>query len=161
VGNWKESLGGLAGKPVEHLGKAVRDVMRRGVPTCQLDTPVAEIVRQMIDNKVDAMVVVDVDGEAVGMITELEVMRAYVEDIAELKAENVMRPQAQVVAPDTLVIEAVHIMRDRQVRHLVIKGEPSREVPVGIISAMDIVRDMVGLPPERPAGKLPRPRGND
>ena len=161
MGNWKESLGGLAGKPVEQLGKAVRDVMRRGVLTCQLNTPVAEIVRQMVDNKIDAAVVVDVDGEAVGMITELEVMRAYVEELGELKAEHIMQPKAQVVAPDTLVIEAVHIMLDRQVRHLVIKGEPLREVPVGIISAMDIVRDMVGLPPDRPEAKLPRPRGND
>lgn len=161
MGNWKESLGGLAGKPVEQLGKAVRDVMRRGVLTCRLDTPVAEIVRQMVDNKIDAAVVVDVDGEAVGMITELEVMRAYVEELGELKAEHIMRPKAQVVAPDTLVIEAVHIMLDRQVRHLVIKGEPLREVPVGIISAMDIVRDMVGLPPDRPEARRPRPRGND
>jgi CBS domain-containing protein len=156
---WRDSIGGLAGKPVEDLGKAVRDVMRRGVQTCRLETPVEEIAKVMAEKRAEVFIVVDVDGEAVGMITDWEVAGAYREDLAELRAERIMQPKAQVVAPDTLVIEAVHIMRDRKVRHLLIKGEQRREVPVGIISAMDIVRDMAGLTPERPEVKLPGPRG--
>lgn len=153
---WKDSIGGLAGKPVEHLGKAVRDVMRRGVQVCHLKSPVADVVAQMTKGNADAVVVVDADGEAVGMVTDQEVMRAYMEDLAEVSAEEIMVPKAQVVAPDTLVVEAVQIMLDRGVRHLLIKGEQRREVPVGIISAADIVREMAGLQPSRPQLKLPK-----
>lgn len=160
-GGWKDSIGGLAGKPVESLGKAVHEVMRRGVPTCQLDAPVAEIAKEMASKKIDALAVVDADGEAVGMVTDREVVGAYMEELSELTAEKIMQPKAPVVTPDTLVVEAVHVMRDRNVRHLLIKGEPKREVPVGIISAMDIVREMAGLPPERPEVRLPGPRGRD
>ncbi len=149
----KENIGGGAGKPGEKLGKAVRDIMHRGVPTCHPDTPLADVVRQMASGRNDAVAVVDEDGDVVGLITDLDVVQRYTDDVAQVRAEQVMRPKANVVAPDTLVIEAVHIMLDRGVRHLLIKGAERREVPVGILSAVDVVRDMAGLERERPIPK--------
>lgn len=156
----KDFLGGLAGKQPEQLGKAVRDVMHRGVVTCGVDTPVLAITQLMAKNRTDVVALVDADAEVVGMVTARDLMRAYMEDTAELKAEDVMQPHAAVVTPDTLVIEAVHIMLDRGISHLLIKGEARREVPVGIVSATDIVRAMAGLPPERPALKRPSSRSD-
>jgi arabinose-5-phosphate isomerase len=158
MGNWKDSIGELAGKPVVRLGKAVRDVMRRGVLTCRVDSTVAEVAILMAKNRADAVAVVDADGEVVGLISDVDVARAYAEKLDALSAESIMQPKSPIVAPDMLVIEATHIMRDRDVRHLLIKGETMREVPVGIVSAMDIVRDMAGVPPERPSAIRPKGR---
>ena len=54
----------------------VSRIMRRAPITASPDTSLADLVRLMLDNKIGAVPVVQ-DGELVGIVSELDVLRTY------------------------------------------------------------------------------------
>lgn len=123
--------------------KFVRDVMKRGVITCQMDTPLPEVARKMVENQVDAVVVVDPSGEVGGIITQTDLVRAYSQEYGKMVAEDVMTPKVTTVIPDIPVAAAAMLMLDAKVHQLIIVHEkPATQRPVGILSMRDIVQEM-------------------
>jgi len=56
-----------------------------------------------------------------------------------------MSQQVETIIPDILVSTAVLIMQDRKVDRLVIlHAPPATQIPVGVISLSDVVRDIAG-----------------
>jgi CBS domain-containing protein len=53
----------------------VRDIMTPVVFIVKTDTPVREVVKQMVSLKVHHLFVVDADGALVGVISSLDVLR--------------------------------------------------------------------------------------
>jgi acetoin utilization protein AcuB len=64
-----------------HLQSAVEvaEVMHRNVTTATLDMPIAEAATLMVDNRIGGLPVVDADEHVIGVITESDVFRAFVE----------------------------------------------------------------------------------
>jgi acetoin utilization protein AcuB len=64
-----------------HLQSAVEvgEVMHRGVVTAQRDMPIADAAALMVEHRIGALPVVDGDDNVVGMITESDIFRAFVE----------------------------------------------------------------------------------
>jgi acetoin utilization protein AcuB len=60
----------------------VRHVMTRDVITTTADTPVEDVARLMIDNKVGGLPVVDKQGSVGGVITETDIFKTFVEMFA-------------------------------------------------------------------------------
>jgi CBS domain-containing protein len=97
--------------------KLVRDLMKVGVKTCPMSTPIIEIARLLLDADLEAVVVLDEEGHAVGIVSQDELVRAYGrDDIQELTAESIMREQVPQIPPDIPVTAAAQIMHDLRVR---------------------------------------------
>ena len=121
----------------------MRDLMTVGVETCTPETPIADIARVMLLNQVDAVVVLE-EGNALGVIGQKELVRAYSrEDYDSLVAENVMREGVPQVPPDIPLAAAAQIMLDMDVRTLFLMHQSAGiEYPAALISFRHLLRHM-------------------
>ncbi len=120
----------------------VRDIMHLGVFTCDVQTSVNETARMMVDNAVHCVVVVDEAGEACGVISDWGLMRAYKNDVKNMTAEDVLEGRTVTVRPNVLISEAIAIMQEKHIHHLVVMSEPPLHRPIGVLAASDIVKEM-------------------
>ncbi|NOZ58851.1 MAG: CBS domain-containing protein [Euryarchaeota archaeon] len=125
----------------------VREVMTRGVVTVHFTSGVGEVLREMVENDVTAVVVVNSDGETMGVISSVDIMRKLAgrsrEEASALSAEDIMTPHTIAISPESSVEEAAQVMLERGIHRLVITQEKpfgSLPVPVGILSATDLVK---------------------
>lgn len=131
----------------------VRDIMKRGVPTCQLDTPVLQVARQMLRANVDTTVVVDDLGEVSGIISRTDIVRLHSQRYWEMRAEDIMTYNVLTIVPDVPVNAAAQLMLDNRIHQLVIlHARPAPQRPVGILTMRDVIRYMVESAPASAAG---------
>ncbi len=125
--------------------KTVADLMHKGIIACMPETPMNEVVRMVSDADVHAIVVMDQDNQALGIISHTDIIRLYGEDLSQHIAQAVMSSQAVAIESDKPARDAADLMLQRGVhRLLVIEIEEGRRRPVGIISTTDLVKDMRG-----------------
>lgn len=119
--------------------------MCRGVVTCSINADAAEIAKIMLDNDVSALVVLDEQLNACGVISKTDLIGFYGRKLSEITAEDIMTSEICTISPDTLVHEAVQLMLDRKIHQLVIvtQGGVHRR-PVGIFTSGDAVALMAG-----------------
>ncbi len=132
----------------------VREVMHRGVITCSPDTALKEVARIMNATDVHALIVVNERGLAQGVVSHMDMLRAFGRDLYALKAEDVMTREVLSIRPEAPLAEAVEMMLKHRVHRLLVCGEEGGEkVPLGVISTTDIIDAMWGRPWlwERPA----------
>jgi CBS domain-containing protein len=117
---------------------AVIDIARENVETAGPETPVAEIVRQMHENEVAGLVIVE-DGRPLDLVTGQHLTRALLDD--EFDAETT--PVREFLDDDLLTIEAdtgiydtVELLSEHGIRRAPVVEEGTL---VGIISISDIV----------------------
>lgn len=124
--------------------KLVRDLMKVGVPTCGVDMPVAELARAFLEKNLEALVVLDNHGHAVGVVTQDEVVAAYGSGEAHARtAEEIMRPDVPQVPPEIPLAAAVQIMRDKGVRVLYMTHHAAGiEYPAAMLSYQHILRHL-------------------
>ena len=121
--------------------KRVRDVMTRGVITVPFDTPVSEIAKLLVRERISGIVVTAPSGEAVGVISEIDIIKVFEKDWDKLTAEDVMSTVVRTIDPETTLRKAAAIMRDLSIHRLVILSlKPAPGVPIGILTASDILR---------------------
>ncbi len=125
--------------------KLVGEVMHKGTVTCSPDTSLQEVVRILSDADVRAIVVVGADYSAQGIISHMDIMAHYGENLAERHATDVMTREIVSVTPQTPLAEAVRLMVERRIhRLLVAEATSSGLMPVGILSTTDVIRDIRG-----------------
>ena len=69
-----------------HFGEAhvdVSEVMHSPVVTVAPDVPLAEAARQMVDNRIGGLPVLDASGQIVGILTETDLLRALIDQLGE------------------------------------------------------------------------------
>ncbi len=122
----------------------IRDAMKKGVITVDLESSVQKVLNLLSDNHVSGLVVVDEFGEIWGVISSIDVVAALKdktgEEIDGLTAEDLMTPQAIEIGPEKTLEDAAGVMAEKGIHRIVI-GHPheGRRVPVGIITATDII----------------------
>lgn len=110
--------------------RLVRDLMSVGVPTCSPETPVVDVTRLMLEKDLEAIVVLDKQGHAQGVVSRHDLVRVYAQGEAlasqteagklreSLTAGEVMQPGLPQVPPDIPLPVAAQIMQDQGVRVL-------------------------------------------
>lgn len=99
----------------------VRDIMVVDVKHARPETPLMQVVRTMVENRIGSVVIVNERMEVVGIITEKDLLERVVAkglDPSRLTAADVMTRPVIVVSPDTPVRTAIEIMRERNIGHL-------------------------------------------
>jgi CBS domain-containing protein len=124
----------------------VRDLMRKKIETIKESASVQEAANKMKEKNVSSLVVVDKNDKPLGLITERDLVRKVcIRDIHTSKVVNkdIMSSPLITVKSKSLTSEAVDIMLQNNVRHLlVIDNESSEDVnkPIGIITPLDFTR---------------------
>ena len=126
--------------------KLVRDVMTRGVVTVPFDTSISESAKLLVKGDISSIVVTAPDNEVVGVISEIDLIKVFDKDWDKLTAEEVMSTFVRTINPEMTIKKAADTMRDLNIhRLLILHKAPGRsyDVPVGILSASDILRARV------------------
>jgi CBS domain-containing protein len=122
-------------KLIELIKAKQRDVIQIGV-----DQTITEAVNTIAQNKIGALLVNDVAGAIVGILSERDIVRGMSQhgaDLHDVKVSELMTSDVIRCAPGDTVNEAMAMMTDRHIRHLpVFEGEQL----VGFISIGDLVK---------------------
>ncbi len=95
----------------------VRDLMTVGVPTCKTTTPAVDVAQFILEHNVEEMVVLDEEGQGVGVVGYEELIKVYGQENAkELTAEQVMREGVPELPADIAISLAAQIMQDKRIR---------------------------------------------
>jgi CBS domain-containing protein len=95
----------------------VRDLMTVGVPTCKPDSLVADIARFLLQHDVEAMCVLDEEGQAIGVVGPEELVAVHAhENAAGLTAEDVMTEGLPELDAETPLAVGAQLMKDRGTR---------------------------------------------
>jgi len=116
----------------------VREIMTKNVEAIQTGSTIKEAAEKMKRFDVGAMPVFD-DGEAVGILTDRDItIRAVAEghDPTRMSVKEVMTKEVIFCREDESVEYAADLMKQKQVRRLLIKDSQGKVV--GILSLGDI-----------------------
>ncbi|HNS03234.1 MAG TPA: CBS domain-containing protein [Anaerolineae bacterium] len=118
--------------------------MHFGVISCSAGTPVDEVAQRMADYHVHAIVVTDVDGYAVGVVSQTDIVLARqgrsAAEMAGISAGAIMSTNVVTCAPEATVSEAITLMtRNRIHRLVVVDTRSGKPWPVGVLSMTDII----------------------
>lgn len=126
--------------------KLVRDWMHPGVITCRPDTSIQRVAETLDEKDISALVVVNENGDAVGVISRTDLVNArfiqpYLKHWPGMAAEHLMSKPVITVAPDESIAEAARMLHDRRIHRLVVVEErDGHRKPVGILSVTDLAR---------------------
>jgi len=128
----------------------VRDLMTVGVTTCPLGTLAADVARLIVEKDLEAVVVLDEEGNGRGFVGQDELLRAFAHpDGGSLKVEAVMREEIPQVPMDIPILAAAQIMQDLKVRALFFMHHAGGiAYPAGILTYRHILRFMAAHSPE-------------
>ena len=108
----------------EHTVKLVRDLMHIGVRTCPANTSLIDAVCILVRENLDSLIVLDENGNAVGLFGLREVMNAFgrygadVRDCRNLTVAKVMQPEIPEIPPDIPAMAAAQLMLDQNIREM-------------------------------------------
>ena len=120
-------------------------MLKRPLVTVEKDANIREAAKLMEKEDVGFLVVVDKDGNLVGVISERDIARLLAEgaDPDNTKVCDVARKNIITVHYKDPVSKAAYLMRKYGIRHLVVVDDNSK--PIGVISIRDIVDIEIAL----------------
>ncbi len=119
--------------------------MIQRVITVPSTTSVREIAKIMARENVSGVAVSNLEYGILGIVSECDMLRHFGKRNWELlTAEEIMTPDIEVIMPETTLEQAANIMIKRNIHRLLVMGKDLIEppMPVGIISAGDIIREI-------------------
>lgn len=124
----------------------VGEWMHRGVITCAPETPIEEAAAIMDSQDISALVVVDENSDALGVISRTDLVNArfiepYMKHWRGLNAQHLMSKPVISVAADVSVEEAVQLLYEKRIHRVVVVEKAGAHTrPVGILSVTDLAR---------------------
>ena len=126
-------------------GSKVRDLMHRGIISCMPDDTVGSVAKIMVDKEIHAVVVMDEQGMAVGVVSQTDMVLARQgrtpDQARAMLAREVMTPGCATCDADMLLSDAVSLLTARRMHRLVVT---EKDQPVGVLSMTDVVRKIIG-----------------
>ena len=127
----------------------VRDLMTPDVVSVRPDDSIATAYDLMLDNRIRHMLVIDDDGELVGLFTHRDLLRHSLIERAELppslqrsilrrlRVDDVMTSEVECAAPGDLLRRAARVMFDQKFGCMPVVDDGR---VVGILTESDFVR---------------------
>ena len=101
---------------------------------------IAEVARTLTDRRIGAVLVLDVEEQLLGIVSERDVVHSLAANgsrTLEMTAGQLMTRVVRTVTPRTTVIEAMTIMTASRIRHLPVV---EHDVLLGMVSIGDVVK---------------------
>ena len=117
--------------------------MTVGVETCTPDATIPDLARRILDQGLEQVVVLE-EGNAVGVVGQDELIRAYARpDHRHLTAEDILREGVPQVPPDIPLAAAAQLMLDQGVRALFLMHQSTGiEYPAAVITYRHLLRHL-------------------
>ncbi|MDT8445261.1 MAG: KpsF/GutQ family sugar-phosphate isomerase [bacterium] len=133
--------------PAGRLGKRllyqVKDLMRQGEenPAVLQTASFSELLKAIGEGGVNAVTVVDAQGQLKGLITGFDLRRAFEEqaDLRQLTAQEIMNHSPMVTEPGKLAIECYQTMKNNP-QPIMVLPVVDAGAAVGMITMQDMVR---------------------
>ena len=122
-------------------------LLQSAVLTVTEDTPLAEVHRMLVDERVPAVIVVDAERTLIGLITRTDVLRVLIDE-PDANAAQAMSSCIFAIPVDSSIERAAALMATESVGQLVVTGREGELL--GLVSAVDITRHVAAR-----AGYLP------
>jgi CBS domain-containing protein len=130
------------------------DIMTRDVVTVRPDTPVRDAVAQMTDHRITSMPVLDDDGNVIGIVSELDLLRDRLphDPRAHLWQQGDDRPDPAGIVRDVMTDTVICLSENADAADLAeaLVDNNVRAVPiisgadlVGIVSRRDVLRTLL------------------
>ena len=122
--------------------KVSRILQHKGneVATVTPDTSVSDVVKQLRDKRIGAMVVVDSDGNICGIISERDIVRALADHGPDLKAlatADLMTSDVSICDQNKNIDDIMRQMTEGNFRHVPVVEDDKL---IGIVSIGDVVK---------------------
>ena len=126
-------------------GTRVEEIMHKGVIGCKPSTSLDEVIRIMADTNVEVLVVTGPDEEALGIISQLDVLPFYGQNSKGVRAREVMRTKVIAIPPEMSVREAIGIMVERGINDLIVTvhGDVGLRA-LGVLTTGHVIKAMRG-----------------
>jgi CBS domain-containing protein len=122
------------------LDHEVREVMTPGVVSVPASASLTQVRRALVAHEVHAVLVVDrKSGAPLGWVNATGLLRATVDGSARHTAAQAICEPVQSVSPSATVREAVEILLQPGVSHVLVAHQNS-VVGEGVVSDLDVVR---------------------
>ena len=125
----------------------LRALLQSPVLTVSADTPLDEVHRMLVDERVSAVVVVDDERTLTGLITRTDVLRVLIDE-PDAKAAQAMSNYVFAIPVDSSIEAAAALIAIENVGQVVVTGRDGELL--GLVSAVDIARHVAAR-----AGYLP------
>jgi len=126
-----------------HTGRTVLEAKRLGVYTCTPETHLEAAASQMLAEDISSLVVTDAEGYLCGILTRMDILRAYLrigEGWARAPVGDVMSREVVTVRLDTALHEAVQTLMAHHIHRVVaVQEEGGRLRPLAVLSDGDLV----------------------
>jgi CBS domain-containing protein len=132
---------------------AVKDVMRPGAVACPRDATLPSVAAIMVAHGIHAVLVAPSHRGTPLVVTDLDLVRAALDQADDAKAGELAREPIVVLSADAALAAAVEAMTVRYVTHVLVVDPVSGE-PAGIVSSLDIAALVGGIQPR--VLRLPR-----
>lgn len=125
--------------------RLVEAIMHRGIIGCKPSTSLEEVIRIMADTNVEVLVVTGPDEEALGTISQLDVLPFYGQDLKGRKARDVMHPKVIAIPPDMPLTDAIKIMVEHGISDLIVtvRGDVGLRA-LGVLTTGHVIKAMRG-----------------
>lgn len=126
---------------------------------------VTEVAMELAGDRETIALVVDEEGELVGVITDTDVTRVLSEGDEELTARDVCTMDVQTIFPDQTLHEALGVFAGRSMHAMPVTLREQPEIPCGVLRRSDITNAYAGAIESRDAqvrrGRLRRALSDD
>ena len=125
------------GNLISALNDSVHEIMSKNLITFGEDSMVEDVAKVIVERKCGGMPIVDKDGVLIGIVTERDILKAFVDTPNYMCVKDAMTKRPHVISPNAPICSVTKEMISKKFRRLPVVSD---EVLYGIVTVMDILK---------------------
>jgi CBS domain-containing protein len=133
---------------------SISDILRKELESVEDTTSIQEVAKKMKDRAVSSLVVVDTNGQPVGIVTERDIIiKVCINDVptSTVISKEIMSTPLITIKGSSSTSTAAEMMIKNNVRHLLVIDDDNDRI--GIITPLDLTRNQPTADEDREAIK--------
>ncbi|HYA84849.1 MAG TPA: CBS domain-containing protein [Candidatus Bathyarchaeia archaeon] len=134
------------------MALSVSDILRKKLESVEDTTSIQEVAKKMRDRNVSSLVVVDMNGKPVGIVTERDIItKVCINDVphSTVISKEIMSTPLITIKGSSSASTAAEMMIKNNVRHLLVIDDDNDRI--GIITPLDLTRNQPTADEDREA----------
>ncbi len=120
--------------------RIVKVLMTQGVIIVPKGAMIVDVVGILVEGNVHAVIVTDDNNEPVGVVSEVDIPKAFGEDFSKTPVTKIMSTSITTIGMDEKIEKAGEIMKNKGIHQLIVVDGAGRMH--GVVAMWDIVMDI-------------------